>query len=755
MSSNLQPGLSFRQHTDDTYVDIGLIVHVDFESDTYVWLPYPAKSNKRRKHHIPTARHYKISEFPKWSREQRITLVKVELPTLFRMSEKELRALAETGSKANRRDLHRSIAKMDEQWSWIQSFVAGRPVIELLNPKTTAEAASQAVKAGKVNRASRFVRAVRAYVLHGCTKLALLPRWDRCNELGGIKRARRPKPGGTAPVPGRPGNKKRLEITDLPTRALTDNDRHFIAEGWRKYKKKPFSARKAYFLTLKEYYGIEFWEERGRMKWSIPPGVVVPSLCQFKYHGPRAKGNKRAHIVNLGARWEERNLKPRTGSAAEGLHAVNQAGQIDSTPDDQTLVHPLDRRRHLFSSYTTMVVEPYTNYIVGLHNGFEKPSTMTSLMAIASAAMPKDDLCKAYGITLREGEWLSLSFRTIMADQGELKSEKGIKRLAFADTSAEFVRSYGPQLKGPVESGHQSLHRGVRHMLAGSTQGERIERGEHDPSDDACLTHAEFMRALLARILFKNNEELVPHLLDLEMLQAGVKPTRAEILRFRIEKGYVATEPPNIDAVVASCLPALEASVDSKSNHVIDPRPGYRQRIPRLEFKSEELEAAGYFAKSRRHATRDPGRGPTIKIHLNPSDLRFAWVEAGDRLVKVQRSSTDRLADELFTYTLYDLLCMSDDDKLAKAYRHKSALEDEMASVVMAQETNKAGKKAKREQLKAATPAPTSGATKDGKRQATAEVIDLKRRENLGLKDLGAVVDLGEIGYFDASYLTR
>lgn len=89
------------------------------------------------------------------------------------------------------------------------------------------------------------------------------------------------------------------------------------------------------------------------------------------------------------------------------------------------------------------------------------------------------------------------------------------------------------------------------------------------------------------------------------------------------------------------------------------------------------------------------------------------------------------------------------------AYLHKSALEDEMASVVMAHETNKAGKKAKREQLKTAAPITASGATKDGKRQATAEVIELKRRENLGLKDLGAVVDLGELGYFDASYLTR
>lgn len=755
MSHNIQPGMTIRQHTDDTYTDVGLIAHVDPASDSYVWLPYPAKKGKRRKHHIPTARTSKISDFAQRSREERLTLVRVQLPSIFRKSEEELRKLAKAEVKTSRRDLSRSIAKMDEQWSWIEAYVAGRPVIELLDPKRTAEAASQAVKAGKVNRASRFVRAVRAYVLHGCTKLSLLPRWDLCNEKGGIKQARDPETGKPAKVPGRQSNKMRLQITDLPTRALKDSDRRFIAEGWRKYKRKPFSAKKAYYLTLAEFYGVEVWKEGGRTRCSIPEGVIVPSLCQFKYHGPRAKGNKCAEIINLGERWEERNLKPRTGSAAEGLHAVNQIGQIDSTPDDQTLVHPLDRRRHLLSSYTTMVVEPCTNYIVGIYNGFEKPSTMTSLMAIANAAMPKDELCKTYGIPLKEAEWLSLTFRCIEGDQGELKSEKGIKRLTFADTSAEFVRAYGPQLKGPVESGHQSLHRGVRHMLAGSTQGVRRERGEHDPSDDACLTHAEFMRALIARILFKNNEELVPHLLSLEMLQAGVKPTRADILRFRIEQGYVATEPPNIDALVASCLPTLEASVDNKSIHVIDPREGYRQRIPRLEFKSDELEAAGYFAKSRRHAARDLDHGPIVKIHLNPSDLRFGWVEFGDRLVRVERASTDRLADELFTYTLYDLLCMSDDDKLVKAYLHKESLEAEMASVVTVNETNTAARRAKRAQLKDAAPAQKAGGTKDGKRQATAEVIELTRQERLGLKDLGAVVDVGGIGYFDASYLTR
>lgn len=78
MSGNIQPGLSIRQHTDDTYVDIGLIVHVDPESDTYVWLPYPEKGKRRRKHHIPAARKHAISGFPKWSREQRLTLVKVD-----------------------------------------------------------------------------------------------------------------------------------------------------------------------------------------------------------------------------------------------------------------------------------------------------------------------------------------------------------------------------------------------------------------------------------------------------------------------------------------------------------------------------------------------------------------------------------------------------------------------------------------------------------------------------------------------------
>jgi hypothetical protein len=754
MNNQIRPGASIRRHSEGAFVDIGLIVHVDSDADSYTWLPYPERKGKRRKHHIPAARTSKISGFPKWSRDEQLTLVTVQLPAIFRMSEKELRALAETGSKANRRNLRRSIAKMEEQWSWISDFVAGRPAIELLSPRRAANAAAQAVKAGKVNHAHRFVRAVRAYVLHGCTKLSLLPRWDLCNELGGTKRARRAE-DGTAPVPGRPGNKRRLEITDLPTRALTDTDRRFIAEGWRKYKRKPYSATKAYFLTLVEYYGAETREVRGRLNCSIPDGVIVPSLCQFKYHGPRAKGNKRAHIVNLGERWEERVLKPRTGSAAEGRHAVNQAGQIDSTPDDQTLVHPLDRRRHLLSSYTTMVVEPYTNYIVGLYNGFEKPSTMTSLMAIASAAMPKDELCNTYGITLQEGEWLSLAFRRIEGDQGELKSERGINRLTFADTSAEFVRSYGPQLKGPVESSHQSLHRGVRHMLSGSTQGARIERGEHDPRDDACVTHAEFMRALIARILFKNNEELVPQKLDLEMLQAGVKPTRAAILRFRIDRGYVATEPANIDSIVASCLPTLDASVDNKSIHVIDPREGYRQRIPRLEFKSEELEAAGYFAKSRRHAANGPGLGPIVKIHLNPSDLRFGWVEAGDRLVKVHRSSTDRLAEELFTYTLYDLLCMSDDDELAKAYLHRASLEAEMASALTAHETNVAAKKAKREQAKALTTPAASAKSKNGKRTATSEVLDLKRRQDLGLRDIGDAIELTEIGYFDASYLAR
>jgi len=482
------------------------------------------------------------------------------------------------------------------------------------------------------------------------------------------------------------------------------------------------TVKRAYALTLAEFYSASMKKTSQGLEIALLPEDMVPTIHQFRRHGPGADPAMSVSRINLGQHRYARNHRPLHGTARDGLMAACQLAYIDSTPEDQNLVSQADPTVLMPQSYNTKVIEGYTGYIAGFYSSFERPSTLTALAALGNAEQDKVEFCRRYGVEITSDEWLPLAFKTVRADNGEVKSEEGIHAMSWSEISAEFTQSYAAERKGPVESAHNVVARGAGHLMAGSSQGRRHERGDEDPAKDACQTHERYMHAAIRKILDHNNTQPVPHLLTLEMRREGVKPTRGHILQWLIRKGYVASTPTDRHTLRTRCLPSLKGVIRRDGIRLFDPRPGEARLIKHLVYNSEALRESGLTDLGKN------GRSE-CRVHVDPSHLGLAWL-AYKGTVEVKLQTKDPEAANL---TLLEWLQITDSDRL------NLALEEHQRVQVLAEDgraiydSNQEARAAKRKAAKAASQRGDQAAERPTKREAGEAAIAQEQLRKLGI----------------------
>ncbi|MEY4578056.1 MAG: hypothetical protein RL701_2759, partial [Pseudomonadota bacterium] len=418
------------------YSDIGRIVYVDSLDGYYYWIPFPEVNAKtgRRRHFIKAPRLGQLSDFddethadaaPDAERPHLTVLERAD-PGSWALSDEDLKNNKFQVPWRARRNMPRWLQVRDRQYSWIEDFVSENALRDIVALDIADSWAKKRGKELAMKSPAPIIRALRAYLLGGCSKQALLPAWDHASQVGKSKLSRKGKRSGRKNT----GAKKNWPQVGCPI--LTKGDRTKLNLGWVKYKKQQgYSVARAHELTLREFYAkSETRVSAHKVEVELLPWDKRPTEAQFRRHGPKGDPALAARRINIGENRWERNHRPLRGTSRDGIKAAGQVGYIDATPDDQTLVSSASRLLRISSPHNTKVCEGYTGYILGVQSGFEYPSHMTALMAIAHAASSKSDFCRQFGVALDEGEWIGLALRRIRADNGELKSAAGIKQLS-------------------------------------------------------------------------------------------------------------------------------------------------------------------------------------------------------------------------------------------------------------------------------------------------------------------------------------
>lgn len=726
MNTQIRPWMIVSRLKDGASEDIGVIVDVNKASGKYTWAPYPrkSKSGRRTRHHLRPAVQEDITALQLQLDEHRVALREQTHVGLQAMSVAEVEEIAGDVNHPQSASYQTALQIMREQWSWIEVYVKrlGAGIDALVDRSAMSAYARSAATTHKVAE-GRVVRALRAYLIGGMRQEALLPAWGRCGAPGRPRLPRADSKGQYTTRPGRRNAAARHGSIEHQGVVSTDDVRTRLRLGWRQFKtSKKVSVQKAYALTLAKYWAdrVEV-NDKGR-KITLLPIEQLPTLDQFRHHGPANDSKLSARRINIGEHRWDRDYRQEYGNERSRLKAACECASIDSTSDDQNLVLSIDRLTRLPTSWNTKVRENYTGYIASFYSGFERPETMTSLIAVAMAADSKVEFCARYGITITDDEWLSLNFRRIRIDNGEFKSEKGIGAMTASQVSMEFVEAYGAERKNGVESTHFQMQIGATHELPGSTQGQIRRRGDEDPTKDACLTHAEYMHHAIRWILYHNNVQRVEHLLTLEMRRDKVEPTRAAILKWMIANGYMVSDSPNMTQIRRLCLPRIRAKVSAKGINVFDPTSKDIRYIPNLTYNSSALRATGL---------TDQGLSQDVWVHLNPNHLGKVWLLHREGLIEADLQTHDA---ELADLSLCEWLQIAESDRLERYLTGGKQLEVLANDGTARYDSAKEAKAARtRQQKKEADSPPTRRMTKP---EAAAKQAQLDQSERLGLSGL-------------------
>lgn len=725
-------GKVIRIHSDDGHADFGRIIYDFVENDDVLYIAFPSspektfgevnsitdvkapKNEKRRSAYLGMPRRLRRATIPLLGGGKSVSLVDFTPPAEWLLTDDQLNKEA-TSLERNRRNLPQWLKHREQQKELIEPIIGEFGEFELLELGLLQELVQARSKALGYPTTKKVRQTMLRFLLGCGHPNALLPNWG---EIGG-----RGTEKFTKKKTGAPSRRSSLPHA-VPEHVSDEEDRRKLRDGYRKHKRKRVSIHLAYLRTMEEYWpGNEAILHRSQRKYFLLPASQRPTEAAFRW---AARSLRSASRINMGELVHRAVRRALMGSRADGVVAVGQLGVIDCTSEDQTLVSAVNSLKVLPSSHRTLVVDVKSEYILGIYCGFEFPSTLTSLLAILNCAADKVSFCAQHRVYISVGDWHSRVPKRIRADNGELKSEKGIKTMTASEVGLEFVRSYAGDMKSLVEATHLTMHRRVDHNVAGSTQGRAKERGEPAREEEACRTFEQNMKYVIEAVLYINNEQPVPQLLTVEMRKDGVQPTRRAIYEWLVDKGYVASEPIDMDTLRAHCLPKLKAVIHRDGIHVFDPRDE-RRLIPGLVYVGSWLAESGLCER----ATR--GRIP-CELQLDPQNISEAFVMR-EGLRELGLKTTDPLVKEL---TLFEYLQMTDEDKHTVGDMQSDQESRDAYFHSSNQAENKAAKAVKAKALEAAGESKLARRAGYEKRKNLDEELNRQHLIKLGLGDSGA-----------------
>ena len=583
--------------------------------DDAVWvIPMPrgkAASGPRKKH-MPGPQRYSLSMLSNEIDQGNLVMEDVPLPGIWQMTDADY--LANARNERERALRVARLTKRDARWRVIQEILGTTatqdivPVAYLLAEKIEAQAA-----ACKVSKPTIYSWLHRYWAGRGCLN-SLLPNTDRCGGPGIRKKQ----------TTRRLGRKPRLYKAGLVQSegyVLKEGDQLRLATGYTLVK-PGVTVDDAYQLTMGAFWSEAHQDEHGGLQNVLLPALLRPTQVQFEYWGRELHGTPwRRKLMGLD-RWATSTLAV-AGSAQDQVHAVGQMAMIDSTSTDVYLTSTMSRHKILPPMHRTTVIDVMSTMPIGFYIGWEDPSSATSLQAILCSASDKKDIAARFGISLETDEWPGLLHRHYLADNGEMKSEALKEAERQFRFGVEYAKAYSGQSKSLVESQHHTDHKSLDHKLPGTTHGRQRKRGESPASEYALWNYYEYMREYILECLDLLKEE-VPDRAPMDMVRAGVRPTRVNVFRWLRDHGMRADIPCDLDQLRAFTLPDHQAAVRRDGIHLL--MDDGKRFIPGHRFYIENLVGQPQWQRAARS-----GKSVSVTVKLDAQNLSHIWfpTEAG------------------------------------------------------------------------------------------------------------------------------
>lgn len=440
----------------------------------------------------------------------------------------------------------------DRNWNLVRGLVEDQSALTLLSSSFGKLVAEHAMMMG-VDR-KQIYRLIYRYWSMGQTPNAFLWNTGACGGRG------KKKSRASGIVPGRPA--KYLGVVMSEGGAIMLEDRHLahirLAYG-RVASGRCGKLSDAHSWMLNKFY-------RQILSDGTKGDVVrgsYPSIRQLSHHGKSFFDDLYKLRKQRGEIRYKKDHRALVGSASQGLFGAAHRYEIDSTIADVYLVHRVNRLWLIGRPVLYVVVDTFTRMIVGIHVGLEGPSWNGARHAIYNALTPKKDFCKRYNIQIEEADWPCSHLPVqLVADRAELLSEAGETMSKNLGVDVQILPPFRPDWKSIIESRFRLINENLDlKFVPGGVDARKMERGDRDYQLDAILDIDEFTEMVIDGVLAHNKSLRVPHLLDRDMIAAGIEPTPMGLWNWSRENNRLNTKVVSPAELKIALLPSQECRI--------------------------------------------------------------------------------------------------------------------------------------------------------------------------------------------------
>ncbi|WP_268407833.1 Mu transposase C-terminal domain-containing protein [Alteromonas sp. a30] len=388
-----------------------------------------------------------------------------------------------------------------------------------------------------------ITRYIRRYWQRGMNQYALLPDYVNSGGKGKTRDTSKGKLGRNRVITDGIGHNVTPDIARVFRQAI---------EVWV-LNKKNTSVADAYAIAVAALEKTELGTDKTRL----------PTERQFRYFYKREYTTEEIITSQLSDIDYENNYAALKSTSTTETLGPGYRYQIDATVADIYLLSEYDRTKIVGRPVLYFVTDVFSRMVVGMYVGFEGPSWVSAMMAVANAASNKVNYCKEFGIEISHEDWPVEGLPdTLLADQGEFKGTKVETFIKAHRGHIENAKARKGSAKGIVENKFLTIQRDFKPYSEGIVEPViSKKRGGNDYRLDATLTLYEFTQKIIYIVLYHNNKKQMEKYDPCEGMPTSVKRIPLELWNWGTSALTGKNRPVNEELLRINLLPHTTATV--------------------------------------------------------------------------------------------------------------------------------------------------------------------------------------------------
>ena len=305
------------------------------------------------------------------------------------------------------------------------------------------------------------------------------------------------------------------------------------------------------------------------------------------------------------------NHRPIHNNSMSNIHGPGSLYQIDATIGDVYLVSRYNRSKIVGRPTIYFVIDTYSRIFTGVYVGYESPSWIGAMMALANSVCDKVKFCKEYNIDIKKEDWNIEGIpEVIIGDRGEIEGKSIESLINSFGIDIQNTPPYRPDWKGIVENRFNILSKKYKSITPGTVKKDFKQRGGKDYRLDATLDIEEFTQIIIKCILKYNNSYIMNYPMNHEAIKDKVEAIPKKIWDWGIDNKTGALRFATAELIKLNLMPVDSARVTKEGI-----------KFKNILYTCKSAESKNWF-----NTARDKGTWK-IEVSYDPRNMTYIYIK--------------------------------------------------------------------------------------------------------------------------------